>query len=320
MGTVWITPDDDAHWLALRAGFVSSTESASLFPIPPEARPKYLPTAFELWHIKRGGMESGFEETPRTARGKRMEWPIAQEVAEMMGWTVEPLKQYAHRTDVRMGASFDARVVCPERGPGLMEVKLVDWSVIRRHWETDEAAPHIEIQVQHQLEVADRYEWACIAAWSGTEPRVLIRERDREMGAGIRAAVAEFWSWNEPPEPDYARDGDTLKRLYPEDDGSAFDADEEPGLARELAALADQLDAARALADVTKADIERCESRIRRILERHTRAEVPGFEITARAVKASPPKTVAITPAMVGQTITTWAGRKPYRPITIKRR
>ena len=131
MPTIWTTPRDEAHWLKLREGFVSSTESAALFPIPDDIRPGYIPTAFELWHIKHRGLASGFKESSRTRMGRRMEWPIAEEVAEIMGWKVEPLKQYAHLTDVRMGASFDAMVDCPERGPGLMEVKLVDWRAVK---------------------------------------------------------------------------------------------------------------------------------------------------------------------------------------------
>ena len=316
MPTHWITPEDDAHWLKIREGFVSSTESAALFDIPDDIRPGYIPTAFELWHIKHRRMDSGFKENSRTRRGKRLEWPIAQEVAEIMGWEVEPLKSYAYRTDVRMGASFDAKAICPERGPGLLEIKLVDWRVLSRHWEADEAPPHIEIQVQHQLHVADCFEWAAIAAWSGTEPKILIIPRDREMGEGIARLCNDFWSWNQPPEPDYSRDTEALKRVYPKDNGAELDAYDD----KELLGWAEALDDAKAQLAVLDDVKKRLENQIRVRLGDHAAATLAdGWLVKAKAQADAPPRFLTVTEDMVGDQIQVFSGRKGGRPVSVKR-
>lgn len=229
--TIWTTPRDDAHWLAMRSEVISSTESASLFPIPADLRPSYLHTPYRLWHEKRNSLPSNFKETPRTRRGKHLEWAIAQEIAAEHGWEVKPFKDYARLPDVRMGASFDAVVICPERGEGLMECKLVDWWIYQKAWLEDEAPPHIEIQVQHQLEVADRWDWACIAVWCGSEPKWLILERDREAGKAIREAVNEFWSWNSAPDPDYLVDAQTIREVFSHVSTDEVDLSHDPEIA-----------------------------------------------------------------------------------------
>lgn len=219
----------EADWLAARKQDLTSTEAAALFDCSP-----YM-TKFELYHVKTGALENTFEINDRMVWGTRLEAAIAQGIAEDHGLIVEPFKSYMRIPELRMGASFDFKIVgitpefsgdetlrnlYREHGPGIMEVKNVDGLQFKRGWlygDETEAPPHIELQIQHQLEVAD-LNWACGAALvGGNRPVVFPRMRDREIGGLIRAKVAEFWTLIDagtPPAPDYTTDASTIARLY----------------------------------------------------------------------------------------------------------
>lgn len=235
-----ITHDSEAAWLADRAKDLTSTELAALFDASPYA------TKFELHHIKAGTMEAKpFVETDRVKWGKRLEAAIAAGIAEDLGLLVIPFKCYIRIPELRMGSSFDFKIVgitefhfgdesvrdmFRKHGPGLMEIKNVDGMQFRRNWEGDgdgiEAPAHIEFQVQHQMEVAD-IGWSLLAPLvGGNAPCPIIRERDPVVGAAARLAVAEFWNGVDhgvAPPPDMLADSDTIKRLYADNNGSSAD-------------------------------------------------------------------------------------------------
>lgn len=205
---------DKQAWLDLRAKDITSTETPALFGLSP-----YL-SAFELWHRKRGNEIVRIEETERMKWGTRLEAAIAAGAAEEHGWEIRPFKQYLSLPQLRMGSSFDFKVTKPS--PAILEIKNVDTNVFHRHWIEDgeriEAPQHIELQVQHQLEVADMEQAYIVALVGGNTMRIIHRMRDREVGAAIRQKIASFWesvATNTPPSPDYRLDADfILKRLY----------------------------------------------------------------------------------------------------------
>ena len=224
----------EAEWLAARARDITSTEAAGLFNagIYENAR-----TQYELFHIKSGILTPApFEASDRTRWGNRLESAIAHGIAEDLGLIVAPFKCYMRIPELRMGSSFDfkvvgvvedhpidnqARAMFRQHGEGILEIKNVDGLAFRRSWmedgETIEAPPHIEFQVAHQLEVSG-LNWAIIAPLvGGNTPKVVIRERDEAIGNALRLAAGEFWSHVEAgvaPAPVFERDGDTIGRLY----------------------------------------------------------------------------------------------------------
>jgi putative phage-type endonuclease len=235
-----LVPASEAQWLEWRRQDLTSTEAAALFGASPYA------TAYELHHRKAGTLpEVEFTENERMTWGKRLEGAIALGIAEDYGLIVEPFKCYMRVPELRMGSSFDfkivgitdgftgddsARKMFLMHGPGIMEVKNVDGLQFRRVWledgETIEAPPHIEFQVQHQLVVAD-LNWSMIAPLvGGNTPKVILRERDRVVGEAIIQQVREFWArvaTGTPPAPDFLKDADTVSRLYVDNDGSSRD-------------------------------------------------------------------------------------------------
>jgi hypothetical protein len=239
----------EAAWLAAREKDITSTQAAALFNAG-----AYVKTAYELFMLKSGKAKADdFKENDRTKWGNRLESAIALGMAEDLGLIVEPFKVYVRIPELCMGSSFDFKIVgladgftgdetyrdlFRQHGPGVMEVKAVDSLQFRRNWVDDgesiEATPQIEFQVAHQLEVAD-LNWAVIAPLvGGNTPKPAYRLRDRATGEAIRAKAAEFWKRigdNNPPEPDFTKDGDTIAQVYRDNDGSFIDLSDNPRLA-----------------------------------------------------------------------------------------
>lgn len=211
MTNIITTPVTDKEaWLQQRTQDVTSTEVSALYGLSP-----YM-SAFELFHQKRDKEIVRIEENERMTWGKRLEDAIALGAAETMGWEVEKMDVYMRDVDARMGSSFDYKITkAPERsGVGILEVKNVDGIVYARKWIDDgegniEAPEHIEMQIQHQMEVSD-IDWCCLVALvGGNTQKIIYRERNREIGADIRAKVDAFWKMvdaNTAPKPDYEKD------------------------------------------------------------------------------------------------------------------
>lgn len=319
-----LTFESEAEWLAMRDKDLTSTEAAALFGCSPYA------TVYELYHRKTGQLVVDFELNDRVKWGNRLETAIALGIAEDHGLIVEPFKVYARIPELRMGSSFDFKIVglvegftgdetyrdlFRENGPGIMEVKNVDGLQFKRGWindgEIQEAPPHIEIQVQHQQEVADM-EWTLIAPLvGGNTPVPFVRMRDRQIGAAIREKVAEFWAMvdsGKAPAPDYAVDGSTIAQLLANDNGETVDMSENNRLA-EVVALH-----AKASADFKDAETRKdaAKAEILMIIGENKTVLGTGFKISAGTVKESPG--TLIEPHMIGTRI---GGRKGYRGMRV---
>lgn len=269
----------EAEWLANRSRDLTSTECAALFGV---GAYENMRTPFQLHHVKAGNIvPDAFVAGDRVKWGTRLEAAIAAGVAEDHGLVVVPLKNYMRIPELRMGSSFDFKVIgkvphytgeesaarnmFDRFGPGVMEVKNVDGLQFRRAWSTDgeiiEAPPHIELQVAHQLEVAD-LSWGMITPLvGGNQPHVIIRERDAKVGEAIRLNVAEFWNrvdHGTPPAPDFRTDAGAIARLLVSNDGSEIDLTSNMRLLElcmQRRAASDQAKAAEEMKDAATAEI-----------------------------------------------------------------
>lgn len=302
-----IAPESRDHWLKLRTYDITSTEVSALFGLSP-----YM-TPFELWHQKAERAVVSIKPSERMVWGTRLQDAIARGVAEDQGWEVAPFTEYVRDPSARIGSSFDWLIKQPD-GPGIMEIKTVDPIAYRKGWKDDgtgtgiEAPEHIELQVQHQMEVADINWCAIVALVGGNSVRVVRRERDPQIGQAIRARVARFWKSIEdrtPPKADYSRDADLILQLYAQSSqGQVYDATSDA----DITMLVRQFQHAHAeaakyeeLAKIYKAQV----------LKRVGAAEkVIGSwgSITTSATKDTP--ATIITADMVGKT---YGGRKGHR-------
>jgi putative phage-type endonuclease len=216
---------DEASWLQERTRDVTSTEVAALFGLSPYT------SEFELFHRKRVGEVVRIEENERMRWGKRLEGAIANGVAADNEWVITPANIYMRDPVARIGSSFDFLI----SEDGLMEIKNVDGLQFQNKWIDDgvtlEAPEHIELQIQHQMEVAERDYCILVALVGGNRVRWVRRERDEQIGAAIRERVSQFWDRvirNDAPSPDYTMDADfIIKQLHANaNDGEVIEADE----------------------------------------------------------------------------------------------
>ncbi len=316
----------EAEWLAMRDEDLTSTEVSALFACSPYA------TVYELFHRKTGQLVVEFELNDRIKWGNRLETAIALGIAEDLGLVVEPFKVYARIPELRLGSSFDFKIVglaegytgtdetyrdlFRDNGPGIMEVKNVDGLQFKRAWINDgaiqEAPPHIELQVQHQQEVAD-IEWTVIAPLvGGNTPVPFYRIRDRQIGEAIRAKAAEFWAMvdaGKAPAPDFNADADTIGQLFLNATGETVDMSENNRLA-ELIALH-----AKASEDYKTAESAKKAIKAEVLTLIGTSAKVllkDGVYLSTGTVKDSPG--TLIEPHMIGTRV---GGRSGYRNMRV---
>lgn len=215
-------PETKEEWLKLRTEDITSTDCAALFGLSP------YKTKFQLWHEKKSGDIATVEENQRMKWGKALERAIAEQVASERGWIIRPMKEYIRNG--RAGSSFDFFI---ENANAILEVKNVDGLVFKRQWVecsdgTYEAPDHIELQVQHQMMVAEKEEAYICVLVDGCKEVVIYRKRDESIIAAIRKEIDAFWASieaNEPPEPNFSADAAFIASLNVNSTkGKTFDA------------------------------------------------------------------------------------------------
>lgn len=228
-----IIPPSEAAWHAMRVQDITSTESSALFGLSPYA------TQFELWHRKRDSVQVSIDPNERMEWGTELQFSIAQVLARRNEVQARPIREYVSLNDARMGASFDFEIfeeamfdpskggsiittMLRDHGPGIFEIKAVDYGVFRENWKVREdnhreAPAHIEIQVQHQMHVRGN-KWGAIGVLvGGNKGYVIVRMYDEKVGTVIEQKVRAFWQSiadDVPPPPVFPGDETFITELY----------------------------------------------------------------------------------------------------------
>jgi putative phage-type endonuclease len=301
-----ITPESEAHWLAMREENLNSTDIAALFGCSP------YQTAFELWHRKAGNVASDFKDNERMQWGRRLEAIVAQGICEDNGWTATPFKEYMNMPALRLGSSFDFIAHDALSNESILEIKCVDFFAFKDGWIIDgdniEAPPHIELQVQHQMLVSGIHSAKIGVLIGGNRVMLIEREADYKIHGLIISKAAAFWQSIEagtPPDPDYTADAKTIIALNSNvREGAFIDASDDEKIAQAIIDyqhVSSECTAMDKLKDAKKAEL----------LELIGDAEkvVAGkYSLSAGLVKDTAGTT--ITADMVGTII---GGRKGYR-------
>lgn len=310
MATEYLIPSSEEEWLSWRKQDITSTEASALFNLSPYA------TKFELFFSKQSGDGSAFEDNERMEAGRHIEPAIASLVSARYDVALTTMKMYARDAEDRIGSSFDYR--CEDGAafgfpgePGIVECKNVDGLIFKRKWLDDETPAHIEIQLQHQLEVTGLAWGAIMALVGGNRLVPYVRARDEAVGRSIRSAVRAFWrsiDANDPPPPAYPDDADAVIAVSQFSDGSVFDARKNPLLDEMtflLAGIKEQIASLETKQKVVKAQI------LQQVGDAGTLL-YSGGKVVMTQTKDTPAK--IITPEMIGQEI---GGRKGYRMFRI---
>ncbi len=306
-------PERAEDWHALRAQHVGASEVAVLFG----CAPPYAPGPYALWMVKAGRVPREDLQNERAAWGLRLEDAIAAAAAEQEGWDVRP-GVYASRDG--LGATLDRIIAAPGphdegcEGPGVLELKNVDWLVHRRQW-GDEPPMHILLQLQAQL-LATGYSWGRVAALVGGNDLCIYRYAARpKIQAEIARRVTEFWrsiAEDRPPPPDGSdATSRALMALFPEVEDVPADLTED----NEAPILCAEYLRHAAAEKEAKAKKDEARNRLLEKLGGRRWAVVPGFRLAQAITPERPP--VTITAEMIGQTI---PGRAESRRIIVSER
>jgi len=210
---VKIAHETREEWLADRKKDITSTDVSALFGVSPYK--SYL----QLWQQKKNGHDDSIEETERMRAGLYLESGIAS-------WVIDELRRehghiigskvdtYERDEADRMGSSFDWMLINESGQKIILEIKNVDAYIFKRNWGVDEnggiVAPlHIELQLQHQLELTGIDVGYLGVLVGGNSLNIVRRERNRMVGQNIRRKIREFWASidaDEPPAYDYNMD------------------------------------------------------------------------------------------------------------------
>jgi putative phage-type endonuclease len=309
-------PEDRAAWLALRGGYVGASEVAALFGM----QPQYARGIWALWQVKAGRAQDEFDAGPRAAWGLRLEEAIATAAAEREGWDVRPGMFAIHEDCHGMAATLDRIIAAPtaeerERGwtgPGVLELKSVDWLTHRGSW-GEEPPTHILLQLQAQL-ACTGYQWGAFAALVGGNDLHIYRYGRRpKIIAAIESRVESFWASvraGKTPAPD-GSDATfrVLRELHPtpaDEPADLTDDNEAPVLAAEVLRLA----AERKAIEKQEADAK---AALLVKLGDHRAAMLRGFRISQAITPEKPP--TPITAEMIGQSL---PGRAESRRLIVK--
>jgi hypothetical protein len=219
---------DRASWLALRERDVTASVVGALLGVH-----EYT-TAYGLWALKSGRLPVDTDETAAMRRGRLLE-PVAVQLIreERPEWRVENPGVYLRDPAIRLGATPDLYVDCPERGPGIVQIKTTADMVFRAKWrDPDTREPNLPLWIACQA-ITEAHlsgrQWAAVAVMVvgiGLDLHIIDVPIHRRLIERIQAETVKFWSLLESgkePDPDYGRDGSVIERLFAEDDGGEID-------------------------------------------------------------------------------------------------
>lgn len=290
---------------AFRAQHVGASEVPALFDCSP-----WL-THFELWHRKAGSIATPeFDLDERMRWGVLLEPVILDEACARYGWeTVETPKNLSNGRG--LGGHPDRFVRRLSDGKvGPVEAKAVDW-IQRKKWGEEPPLNYL-LQPQTYCGLGDA-EWCAIVALVGGNSLERWEFDFRpNLYAEIEKRVEEFWQSiraNDPPRPDFARDGATLAEVLGEPTEEVID------LRHDNAAddLACNFLMAKARIKEAEQDAEEAKNALLMKIGNAGFAMLPNHKIGANQTKGSADK--IITAEMVGEII---KGRRGYRRFDIK--
>ena len=210
---------------------LSATETPALWGLSP-----YV-TKWMLYQRFANGIDLDESENARMSWGRKLQPLVIAQAAAELRFEVRPNHCHAYRRRGRLGCTRDATIICPDRGPGALEIKCVfDYATWMREWDGGRSVPRMhEIQLQQQMKVGDEngsYKWGVIAAWVAGEQVYFEREPvdefwrllDQEAEAFFAAVAAR----SEPDPSGLPVEIPLLARLFPTLKGKLLDLSQDP--------------------------------------------------------------------------------------------
>jgi predicted phage-related endonuclease len=293
--TIIRTPiTDEASWLAARRPNINASEVAALFGCHAQE------TMLSL-HARKAGVDLPGPTGEILERGHILEPAVAEFVRRQRpAWKIAKNEDYLHSPHWRLGATPDYWVHCPERGIGVLQCKAVAMPQYREKWQDGPPMGFILQTAQEVLLAGESMRqavaspavgWGAIGvlAVGNYDHDGAVFEFERNSGAEARIirAATSFWddiANGRQPKPDFAKDQDVIRALYPRDNGQAVDLTGD----NRLAFLLEERE--RLLAEIKTAapaekEVEAINAEIRAKLGDAAIATIPGWEITHKTQK-----------------------------------
>ncbi len=209
---------------------ISGTEAPVLFDASPYS------TYWILYRRFAHGEEVAQVENPRMDWGKVLEPLILERAAKDLKFEVRPNRDAdGNQVYVRnglFGCTRDAEVFCPQRGPGVCEVKCVfDYRIWMAEWDGGNRPPrHHEIQIQTQMKVGDgrkSYAWGIEVAWVAGELYYFERKPIPKFWKAMDVEAQRFFDLvakrNEPEPVGSPREFPLLNEVFPIKEDAVLD-------------------------------------------------------------------------------------------------
>lgn len=270
---------DEASWLAARRPNINASEISALFGCHAQE------TMLSLYARKAGIADLPGPSGDILERGHILEPAVAEYVRRQRpAWFIWKNDDYLHCPVRRIGATPDFLVNCPERGPGVLQCKVVNMPKFKTAWE-DGPPMGFVLQTLQEVMLQD-VTWGAIAALAVDTYRhdggIYEFERNSGAEARIGRAVTSFWddvTNGRQPQPDFARDDDVIRALYPQDDGSVIDLSRDNRIALLLEERELLLAEIKTAAPAEKR-LDEINAEIREKLGNAGAATLPGWQIT----------------------------------------
>src|SRR5713101_1642234 len=216
---------------------ISATEVSALFNASP-----YV-TRWMLYHKFANGLV--MDDAAPNARmdwGKKMQPLILAQVDAEKDMKVIPNADDTYVRRGLLGCTRDATIICPDRGPGALEIKCVfDYATWMDKWHGGASVPrHYEIQLQTQMYVGDdnpefinpSYGWGLIAVWVCAEVHYFERQSIPKMWDRLDREAYDFFddvkAGREPDAYGASVEAPYVTAMFPTREGQVLDLSADP--------------------------------------------------------------------------------------------
>lgn len=274
------------EWLEKRRDNINGSEIGALFqPGSPFLSP------FALYTSKAGLIAESDEDNDAMRRGRIMEPAVANAVREEHPeWKIDKATDYLWSSEWGLGCTPDFDVHCPKRGIGVIQAKTVAKRVFEEEWH---AGPPqwIMLQCLQEMMLA-QVAWGAVAVLIVEFPfkldwAIFPLERHERGEQRLITKAAEFWRDvrdGRPPRPDFTRDDEVIRAMFPRDNGKTIDLTGDNRLPELLA----RFEKYQAMGSDAEKQLKAVKAEIIAKIGDAAAATLPGWEITYRMQKRKP--------------------------------
>lgn len=264
------------EWLELRRSFIGGSDAGAIVGMNP------YNSAFSVW-AEKTGLASGFSGNVATRVGSYLEELVAKLFMEETGKKVQRCNFMIVNPAYPFAAANIDREVLGE--DAVLEIKTTTSIGNIRKFRTGEYPEQWYCQMTHYLAVTGAKRAYLAALENNRELRIFELERDEDEIRALMDVEKDFWAFyvltkTAPPVDGHSATTETIRTLYPEEDGEEAD----------LGGLENAFEARKALTaqqKALKAEIDALENQIKERMGSASRGVLGRFTVTWKTQRTS---------------------------------